>query len=74
MNETTETLEPLMVTASESEKAQAYEIDVPQGHVLIIAIDAEGQDMPGTEFFYPEKSYQRFYGDETKYRVKKKVH
>lgn len=31
------------------------EIEVPQGYVLLVALNADGTDRPASEFFYPEK-------------------
>jgi hypothetical protein len=64
---------PVEVTTTESPKAQQTEIEVPAGHVLITALHPDGTEKENSAFFYPERSYKRFYGDETKFRVKKKA-
>lgn len=69
-----ELLSPVAVTETDSEKAHAVTIEVPAGHVYIVALHADGTEKEGSGFFYPERSYQRIYGDETKYIVKKKAH
>ncbi|WP_276135019.1 hypothetical protein [Polluticoccus soli] len=68
-----EVLLPLETAATNSEKAQQPAVEIPIGHVLIIALDGNGAEIPGSEFFYPERSYQRFYADESKFNVKKKL-
>lgn len=68
-----ETLQPVSITIIQSPKAQQPEIEVPAGHVLVVALHADGTEKEGSDFFYPEKSYQHFYGDETKFRIKKKA-
>ncbi|HEY9176796.1 MAG TPA: hypothetical protein VIN07_03855 [Flavipsychrobacter sp.] len=69
-----ESLAPVSVTQTESEKAKELNIDVPPGHVYIVGLNVDGTEKEGSGFFYPEKSYQRIYGDETKYSIKKKAH
>jgi hypothetical protein len=69
-----ELLAPVSVTQTESEKAKEMTIDVPPGHVYIVGLNADGTEKEGSGFFYPERSYQRIYGDKTKYLVKKKAH
>lgn len=64
---------PVSVTETDSLKAKETTLTVPPGHVMIVALNTDGTEKEGSEFFYPEKSYKRFYGDETKYAVKKKV-
>jgi hypothetical protein len=65
-------LEPIMVIATDSPIAKP-ELEVPPGYVLLVALNEDGTDKEGSEFFYPEKSYKRYYSDETKYRLKKKL-
>jgi hypothetical protein len=48
------------------------EIEVPYGYVLLVALNTDGTEKPASEFFYPEKSYRKYYGDETKFKVKTK--
>lgn len=67
-----EVLLPVQTTATDSEKAQQPAVEIPIGHVLITALDANGVEIPGSGFFYPERSYQRFYADETRFSIKKK--
>lgn len=69
-----ELLQPITVTATDSVKAQEQTIEVPAGHVYIVGLNTDGTEKEGSGFFYPERSYRRIYGDETKYAVKKKVH
>lgn len=69
-----EILSPVSVTETESPKAKEVTIEVPAGHVYIVALNADGTEKEHSGFFYPEKSYLRIYGDETKYSVKKKAH
>lgn len=64
---------PVSITTTDAPQSQPIELVVPAGHVLLVALDAEGNEKAGTEFFYAEKSYRKFYGDETKFRVKKKL-
>jgi hypothetical protein len=66
-------LQPDEITITESNKAQLPEIDIPFGHVLVAALRPDGTEMAGSEFFYPEKTYQRFYGDPARFSVKKKL-
>jgi len=66
-------LQPVSVTTAQVPQTQLPEIEVPAGHVLVVALLPDGSEREGSEFFYPEKSYQRFYGDETKFRIKKKA-
>lgn len=49
------------------------ELPVPEGYVLLTALNPDGTDIPESEFFYPEAKYKRYFGDETKFRVKKKL-
>ena len=65
-------LQPIQVITAEVPQAQT-EIEVPHGYVLLVALNEDGTDIPNSEFFYPEKSYKRFYGNEQKYKVKKKL-
>lgn len=69
-----ELLAPVSVTKTESGKAKEMTIDVPPGHVYIVGLNADGTEKENSGFFYPERSYQRIYGDKTKYSVKKKAH
>jgi hypothetical protein len=48
------------------------EIEVPQGYVLLVALNEDGSDKPASEFFYPKKNYLKYYGDTTKFRLKTK--
>ncbi len=65
-------LEPILVIAADVPQAKP-EIEVPGGYVLLVALNEDGTDKEGSEFFYPEKSYKRYYSDEAKYRLKKKL-
>lgn len=65
-------LEPVSVEEADTPKAKETQVNVPPGHVYIVALDNDGIEKEHSGFFYPEKSYKRFYGDETKYTVKKK--
>ncbi|MBS1771522.1 MAG: hypothetical protein JST82_01590 [Bacteroidetes bacterium] len=59
------------VTIEQTIVAPALQIlDVPQGYVLLVSLQTDGSDKQGSEFFYPERSYRKYYGDETKFRVK----
>lgn len=69
-----ELLQPVSVVETESEKAKELTINVPPGHVYIVGLNPDGTEKEGSGFFYPERSYQRIYGDKTKYSVKKKAH
>ena len=64
---------PDEITITDSHKAQLPGIDSPYGHVLVVALKPDGTEIEGSEFFYPERSYQRFYGDKAKFGVKKKL-
>ena len=66
-------IEPVSIATTDVPQSQPIEIVVPAGHVLLVALDAEGNEKAGSEFFYAEKSYKKFYSDETKFRVKKKL-
>jgi hypothetical protein len=66
-------LQPAEVAATDSGKAQHAGIEIPIGHVLIVALDANGAEIPGSEFFYPERTYPRFYSDDTRFLIKKKL-
>lgn len=70
--ETPATVAPKSVTPTQNITIHEKEVDVPDGHVLIVALDANGQEKPDSSFFYPEKSYQRFFSDTSKFAVKKK--
>ena len=65
-------LQPIQVITAKVPQMQP-EIEVPQGYVLLVALNEDGTEMSNSEFFYPEKTYKRFYGNEQKYRVKKKL-
>lgn len=67
-------IQPVSVTDTDSPKAKELSVEVPAGHVYIVALNPDGTEKENSGFFYPERSYQRIYGDETKYSVKKKVH
>ncbi len=73
-NTTPEAIAPVSVTETDSPKAKETMLEVPQGYVLIVGLNEDGSEKENSGFFYPEKSYQRIYGDETKYKVKKKAH
>lgn len=66
-------VEPVKVTVTENTSIHEKSIDVPDGHVMLVSLDADGEELPGSHFFYPERSYKRFYGDESKFKVKKKA-
>jgi hypothetical protein len=68
-----ELLQPVEIIVTSSPKAQPVDIEVPPGHVLIIALHQDGTEIAGSEFFYPEKTYRRYYSDEAKFLVKKKL-
>lgn len=68
-----EVLEPISVLEANVPKTKEAQVNVPAGHVYIVALNADGTEKEHSGFFYPEKSYKRFYGDETKYSVKKKA-
>lgn len=70
---TPELLTPVSVTATDSAIAKDATIEVPAGHVYIVALNPDGTEKENSGFFYPAKSYQRFYNDETKYSIKKKA-
>lgn len=46
------------------------EMQVPDGYVLLVALNEDGADKPGSEFFYPAGKYLKYYGDTTKFRLK----
>ncbi|MBN8670347.1 MAG: hypothetical protein J0L80_06655 [Chitinophagales bacterium] len=48
------------------------EMQIPEGYVLLVALNEDGTDKPGSEFFYPAGKYQKYYGDTTKFRLKAK--
>lgn len=73
-NEPPEMLEPVSVAQTESAKAKELSINAPPGHVYIVGLYPDGTEKEGSGFFYPERNYQRIYGDKTKYSVKKKAH
>lgn len=66
-------ISPVEITTTDSPKAQQPDIEIPAGHVLVVALHEDGTDKEGSDFFYPEKSYSRFYSDEKKFRIKKKA-
>lgn len=49
------------------------QVEMPPGHVYIVALNEDGTEKENSGFFYPEKNYKRIYGNEAKYSVKKKV-
>ena len=61
---------PVSVTEADIIVVQQEALSIPQGYVLLVALQEDGTDKPNSEFFYPEKSYRKYYGDETKFRVK----
>jgi hypothetical protein len=65
-----DTLEPIMVIAADVPKTKTAEMLVQYGYVLLVALNADGSEKQGSEFLYPERNYKKFYGNETKYRVK----
>jgi len=67
-------IQPVSVADTDSPKAKELAIEVPAGHVYIVALNPDSTEKENSGFFYPERNYQRIYGDETKYSVKKKVH
>lgn len=69
-----ELLQPVEVIETNSPKAREMSIEVPPGHVYIIALNDDGTEKENSGFFYPERSYKRIYSNETKYSVKKKAH
>ncbi len=69
----TEALTPVSVAETTSAKAKEVGIEVPQGYVYIVGLNEDGSEKEGSGFFYPEKSYKKIYGDESKFLVKKKV-
>lgn len=62
-------LEPIQVITAEIKHNRSMEI--PAGYVLIAGLDKEGHIITGSEFFYPERKYKRYYSNETKYLVQK---
>lgn len=62
-------IEPASITVTQVTESLA-EIEVPAGYVLLVALDEAGAEKPASEFFYPAAKYKRYYGDETKFRVK----
>lgn len=64
-------LQPVTITEEQLPDAAA-EIEVPAGQVYIVALNADGTEKENSGFFYPERSYLRYYGNEAKYSVKKK--
>jgi hypothetical protein len=67
-------LQPVSVEATELNLSPAKEIEVPAGHVYIVALNEDGTEQQDSGFFYPERSYKRIYGNEARYSVKKKAH
>jgi hypothetical protein len=63
-------IEPVAVLQTTLPLAE-HEVNVPEGYVLLTALNPDGTDIPGSDFFYPETKYKRFFGDETKFRIKK---
>lgn len=63
---------PKSVTATKDKTIHQKEVDVPDGHVLIVALDENGQEVEDSHFIYPEKNHLRFFGNGKKFRVKKK--
>lgn len=65
-------IEPITVIQTEI-PVTGQEVAVPEGYVLLTALNPDGTDIPGSDFFYPGTKYKRFFGDETKFRIKKKL-
>jgi hypothetical protein len=66
-------IRPITVTATENPNSVHEDyIEVPKGHVYIVSVK-DGEEIAGSGFFYPEKSYTRFYSDTNKFLVKKKA-
>ena len=61
---------PVSVTEADILVVEQEAISIPHGYVLLVALLEDGTDKPHSEFFYPEKSYRKYYSDETKFRVK----
>lgn len=68
----TEQLLPVSITEQELPK-QEPNIGVPDGHVYIVALNPDGTEQENSGFFYPIKNHLKYYGDETKYVIKKKA-
>lgn len=67
------TIRPITVEATKAPETIFDDyIEVPNGHVYIVQVK-DGNELPNTGFFYPEKNHLRFYGDTTKFLVKKKA-
>jgi len=64
------TIEP--VSVEQITVTAEREMEVPQGYVLLVALQEAGSDKQGSEFFYPKKNYLKYYGDTTKFRLKSK--
>lgn len=69
----TKTVRPIMVERTASPETIFDDfIEVPNGHVYIVEVK-DGNEVPNSGFFYPEKNHKRFYGDAAKFLVKKKA-
>ncbi len=54
--------------------SSVFDSEIPDdGNVWLVGIDANGNEIPNTLFSISPKGYERFYSDETKFLVKKKV-
>lgn len=62
-----EILQPVTVEVVQS----APEKTIPQGHVLLAALDADGNEVH--DFTVTERGWKKTYADETKFRFKKKA-
>ncbi|OSZ79111.1 hypothetical protein CAP35_12920 [Chitinophagaceae bacterium IBVUCB1] len=69
---TTESIAIQPVSVEQVIVTSEQEMEVPQGYVLLVALKEDGTDKAGSEFFYPEKNYLKYYGDTTKFRLKGK--
>lgn len=69
----TEPIAPVAIATEASPKTRHTELPIPAGYVLLVALHADGTERAGTEFLYPQKDYPRYYGDQSRFRVKKKA-
>lgn len=70
-----DTLAPVKVETKpfvEAQVQQHDEVDVPPGYVYIVSLDGQGHEKPNSGFFYPIRHHERYYGDKTKFLIKKK--
>lgn len=64
-------LSPSKTTLTNLHKEQVSSFEPKPGHYHMMSKDANGNEIPGSDFSIAPKGYKRFYSDENKFIVKK---